>query len=68
MSVSPTPGVSASFIPAPVEDADLHWLLRALFAEPAPEAEPPTCGLDAAFERAERHLAWFQGDVERGVA
>lgn len=48
---------------------DVRRLLELLFA---PEVElpqeldlptPPTCGLDAAFERADRHLAWFDADT-----
>lgn len=54
---------TTTFTPEPIDDADLAWLLRALFAEPAPEENAsPTCGLDAAFERADRHLAWFDAD------
>lgn len=71
MSVSPTPGVSASFTPVPVDDADMAYLLRLLFSEPAPDADlpaSPSCGFDAACERTERHLMWFQADAERGVA
>lgn len=63
-----TSGVSADFTPAPIEEPDFNWLLRTLFAEPAPEAEPPSCGFDAACERIDRHLAWFQADAEREVA
>lgn len=69
LSPSSTFGDSANFTPAPTDDADLHWLLRALFAEPAPEAEPPSCSFDAACERAIRHLDWFDRDAHaKGVA
>jgi hypothetical protein len=69
LSPNSTFGDSTDFTPAPVEDAELHWLLRALFAESAPEVEPPTCGFDAACERAERHLTWFERvDPAEGVA
>lgn len=71
MSVSSTSGVSADFTPAPIPDADLAYLLRLLFSEPAPEADHsahPSCGLEAAFDRIDRHLAWFQADAEREVA
>lgn len=49
---------------------DVRRLLELLFA---PEVElpqetdppaPPTCGLEAAFDRIDRHLAWFQADAE----
>ncbi|MGW9168695.1 hypothetical protein [Agromyces sp. NPDC055658] len=64
LSNNPTSDVSVDFTPAPADDADLAWLLRTLFAEPAPEeATPPQCGFDAACERVIRHLDWFAADA-----
>ncbi len=55
--------------PRPLPPEDTRRLLAWLFApesdlpqEPR-QPEPPTCGLDAAFERIDRHLAWFDADA-----
>ena len=61
---------NVTFTAEPTEDADRAYLLRTLFAEPAPEADHddlPTCGLDAAFDRIDAHLAQFQADAEAQV-
>ena len=59
------PDVSVDFTPAPIADPDLAYLLRLLFAEPAPEADHtnhPTPGLDAAFDRVDAHLRQFEAE------
>ena len=51
----------------PTEDA--RRLLALLFApeaelaQEADHADPPMCGLNAAFDRIDRHLAWFDADA-----
>ncbi|GAA3020144.1 hypothetical protein [Microbacterium dextranolyticum] len=67
MSHSPTFGVSADFTPAPLPPENLARLRALLFApdsDTAADDDPPTCGLDAAFDRIDAHLAQFQADAE----
>lgn len=70
MSQSSTVGVSADFTSAPIPPENLARLRAILFgpapyadADDAPDDTPSTCGLDAAFERIDRHLAWFDADA-----
>lgn len=74
MSHSSTVGVSADFTSAPIPPENLARL-RAILFGPAPYADTddapdevdhsshPTCGLDAAMDRFERHLRWFEEDA-----
>lgn len=65
--------------PRPVPPENLARL-RAILFGPAPYADAddapdevdhsghPTCGLDAAMDRFERHLRWFEEDARAGAA
>lgn len=54
--------------PRPLPSEDARRLLAWLFAPEADlpqepdQPEPTTCGFDAACERFDRHLAWFDAD------
>jgi hypothetical protein len=66
LSHSSTVDVSADFQSAPLPPENLARL-RALLFGPDSDADDrsdePTCGFDAACERAERHLRWFERDA-----
>ncbi|MCK8608882.1 hypothetical protein [Agromyces sp. C10] len=71
MDLESTVPTDVSFTRAEFDRPDFEHLLRLLFAEPAPEGDhtdEPPCGLNAAFERIDRHLAWFDEDAQAVVA
>lgn len=70
MAISPTTHWEAQQLP-PENVARLLVLLFAPEGDAAQEPEytdEPTCGFEAACERFDRHLAWFEEDARAGVA
>ena len=65
MSHSSTVGVSADFTSAPLPPENLARLRALLFGPDTDtdQTNEPACGFDAACERADRHLRWFDEDA-----